>query len=123
MPPAVKFLSEVWKPHYENDPLIAPHWEVLTREKVVSIRDKEYFLYQGKIRVGVRIYVPVALTKQVFEAQHGYAHSGTGNTDEMLRCRYQAGIEDSDSPVVESCPVCQTVKARKGVQPQSCHSY
>ena len=57
MPPAIKVLSEDWEPHYENDPLIAPHWEVLTREKVVSIRDKEYVLYQGKIRVGGRMSV------------------------------------------------------------------
>ena len=49
VPPAIKVLSDDWEPHYENDPLIAPHWDVLTREKVVSIGDKEYVLYQGKI--------------------------------------------------------------------------
>ena len=78
--------------------------------------------------MGGHIYVPLALTKQFVAAQHSYAHPLTGKTHDMFRGRYQAGIKHNDlteiiSQVVASCPVCQTVKARKAVQPQSCHSY
>ena len=128
VPPAVSILSEDWKSHYADDPFMADHCDVLNRDKGISVKGKDYALYQGKVRVHGRIYVPLALTDQALRAQHSYAHLGVRKTLEMFRRRYVSGHTDADlraaiSAMIGSCAVCKTCKARRGLQPESCHSF
>ena len=71
VPPAISILSEDWESHYADCPFMVDHWDVLNRDKVTSVKDKDYVLYQGNFRVNGRIYVPSALTDQVLRAHPG----------------------------------------------------
>ena len=128
VPPAISRLSDDWESRYADDPFMADHWDVLNRDKAISVKGKDYALYQGKVRVDGRIYVPLASTDQVLGAQHSYAHPGVQKTLEMFRQRYVSGHTDADlrakiSAMIGSCAVCKTCKARCGLQPESCHSF
>ena len=107
---------------------MADHWDGLNRDKAISEAGKDYALYQGKVRVDGRIYVPLDLTDQVLRAQHSYAHPGVQKTLEMFRRRYVSGHTDADlgakiSAMIGSCAVCKMCKARGGLRPESCHSF
>ena len=127
LPPDIGILIEDWESHYAEDPFLAPHWETLFEDKVISVRGKEYALYRGKVRVDGHIYVPLALTDRFIRAQHSYAHAGVQKLLEMFKRRYISGHTDTDlhetfSAVLGSCVVCKTCKPRRGLQPDSCHS-
>ena len=128
VPPAISILSVDRESHYADDPFMADHWGVLNRDKAISVKGKDYALYQGKVRVDGRIYVPLALTDQVLRVQHSYAHPGVQKALEMFRRRYVSGHTDADlgaktSAMIGSCAVCKTCKARRGLQAESCHSF
>ena len=85
-------------------------------------------MYRGKVRVDGHIYVPFALTDRVIRVQHSFAHPGVQKTLEMFKRRYISGHTDADlreniSAVLGSCVVCKTCKPRRGLQPESCHSF
>ena len=128
VPQDISILSEDWESHYAHDPFLAPHWETLFEDKVISVKGKEYALYRGNVRVDGHISVPLALTDRVLRAQHSYAHPGVQKTLEMFKRRYISGHTDADlrektSAVLGSCVVCKTCKPRQGLRPESCHSF
>ena len=126
--PAISILGEDWESHYADDPFMADHWDVLNRDRVISVKCKDYALYQGNVRVDGRIYVPLALTDRVLRAQHSYAHPDVQKTIEMFRRRYVSGHTDADlraktPAIIGSCVVFETCQAHRGPQPESCHSF
>ena len=133
LPPDTAVLYSDWDPEYAADPVLGPHWTTLQADGVSG----QYRLHMGRVRLAGRICVPLSLMDKVIVATHTYAHPGIHKTHQLIDRKYIFQELDKGQPRKFSytklkehialqlghCQVCQAVKGRKGLQPDTMHSY
>ena len=94
-------------------------------------------LYMGRVRLDGRICVPLSLLDNIIIATHSYAHPGVYKTHQLIdrKCVFQEPGKDAPvkysyaklrkriSVVLAGCQVCQAVKSRTGLQPDTLEAY
>ena len=133
LPADTAVLYSDWDPEYAADPVLGPHWTTLQADGVSG----QYRLHMGRVRLAGRICVPLSLLDKVIVATHTYAHPGIHKTNQLIDRKYIFQELDKGQPRTFSytklkehialqlghCQVCQAVKGRKGLQPDTMHSY
>ena len=132
-PPDTAVLYSDWDPEYAADPVLGPHWTTLQANGVSGL----YRLHMGGVRLAGRICVPLSLLDKVIVATHTYAYPGIHKTHQLIDRKYIFQELDKGQPQKLSytklkecialqlghCQVCQAIKGRKGLQPDTMHSY
>ena len=89
-------------------------------------------LHQGKVRTDAKIRVPQVLQERVIAATHEFAHPGVAKKTEMVNRKYffhklpgkcSTEVNAPISKVVNQCTTYQTLKQRRGLQPESLQSF
>ena len=131
--PDTAVLYSDWDSVYAADPVLDAHWTTLQADGVSG----QYRLHMRCVRLAGRICVPLSLLDKVIVATHTYAHPGIHKTHELIDRKHIFQELDKGQPRTFSytnpnesialplghCQVCQAVKGRKGLQPDTMHSY
>ena len=128
LPSDTHILYETWDLEYQNDPVYKFLWPALRAEGMAG----RYRLYEDCIWYEGRICIPLALLDKVIVATHAYAHPGIHKTHHPLDCKYIVHYleqghtkkypfqkpKERITGILTSCKVRQSVKGRKGLQPE-----
>ena len=108
-------------------------WPTLHAEGVAG----KYGLYEDRIRYEGRICIPLALLDKEIVATHTYGYPGIHKTHQLFDRKYivhyvQQGhtqkyppkkLKECITEILTSCQVFQSLKGRKGLQPEQLNSY
>ena len=131
IPPQTKIPYEDWTEHYRDE---FPDWDF---ESDPVISNPNYWDYsmrrdddKKKIRFKGNIVCPTALFPDVVAAIHSYGHPRVEKTVELFdrKCwclaydlpRGGRNLSPDIAKILERCHECQTTKARRGKQPNTC---
>ena len=131
--PDTSVLNSDWEEHYSSDPVFGPILDELDSRGVSG----QFRLHAGRVRFQGRICVPLRILDDVISGVHTYAHPGVYKTHQLFNRRYIVHEVSGDAvrklqyhalykriqSVVSHCQVCQAVKGRKGVQPDTMTHY
>ena len=131
IPPQSKILYEDWTEHYQDE------FPDLDFEYDRVISNPNYWDYglrwdddEKKIRLKGKIVCPTALFEDVVEAIHSFGHPGVGKTVKLLGRKFSCvpynlprdrrNLSPDIAEILSRCHECQTTKARRGKQPDTC---
>ena len=131
IPPQSEILYEEWTEHYRDE---FPDWDF---ESDPVISNPNYWDYgmrcdddEKKIRFKGRIACPTALFEDVVVAIHSYSHPRVEKTVELFDRKFwclaydlprgRRNLSPDIAGILVRCHECQTTKARRGKQPDTC---
>ena len=127
--PDTSVLNSDWEEYDSSDPVVGPIWDELDSRGVSG----QFRLHAGRVRFRGRICVPLRILDDVMSGVHTYAHPGVYKTHQLFNRRYIVhevsggavrklqyhALYKRIQSVVSHCEVCQAVKGRKAVQPDT----